>query len=358
MTSHNLMDGEAIRIASGIATLCYHRRGSDASAPLVIFIPGGGHLARVAYGYPGGARRDFLDHWLEEAGYGLLAVSAPSGPPFTPVALPDLTRDGWAAAIAELAAGVITEAGGARSVVILAWSMGSSVVGQLTVSLRGRGIDVAGFMPLAASQPLPRSTAQVSEELLLENGLWDVTRSRVFGVERAVAWIAEIEATEDELGRRILPAEEYRQHFWVGTPIGLRRGGLSGGDEHGKEPDFALLPLAAPIVPTSQKDFRHPISDIAGWTYVNTQIVLDRYTMAAAAHGRELPDAAWQRLLALVKNLPERLTARVAGAHLFFIGERGARETVEAVLRLLVNTAELEAELPSLLRSAEVQTIP
>lgn len=349
MTSHNLMDRETQATAAGVPLMYYHRSGPDKSLPLPVFIPGGGHLGRVAYGYPGGIRHDFLDHWLEEAGYSLLAVSAPSGPPFTSVARPDLTREEWAEAIAELVQGAIEEAGGLRSVVILAWSMGSSVVGHLAVSLRDREIGIAGFIPFAASQPLPRSSAQISEELLLKNDLWNVAGSRVFGVERGAAWIAEIEAAEAELGRGILCAKDYRRHFWVGTPIGLRRGGLAGSAEHGKEPGFALLPLAAPIVPTSQKDYRHPISDSAGWTYVNTQVVLERYTTAVAACGRELSGAAWQRLLELVQGIAHRLTAHVTGAHLFFIGERGAQETVGAVLHLLANTFEVEAELQGLL---------
>lgn len=349
MTSLDLMDGEAVETAANIPVMYYHRRGRDRDAPLVVFLPGGGHLARVAYGYPGGNSRDFIDFWLERAGLGLLAPSVPSGPPFTPFAAKDLTRRQWGEAVAVMIERVL-EPGASRSVVILTWSLASGVIGDVASCLKARDIEIAAFIPMAASSPLPRFSAHRNvEELLRDDGLWDVAGSRVFGSTRGAAWSAELAATEARLGRTVLSAEDYRRHFWTGTPVGLKRGGMAGTSVE-TAPDLSLIPLAAPILPDGQEDYRHALGDVAEWSHLNTQAIVDRYARIAAGADR-ISDTAWANLMELVRALPEQLTARVPGGHLFFIGEPGAAAAVEAILLLRDRTEAFNRELDLLLGS-------
>ena len=60
-----LQGGEALRTAHGVTQLAYFRAGRS-DRPLAVFLPGGGHLARVAYGHEGADRRSFIDAWLAE----------------------------------------------------------------------------------------------------------------------------------------------------------------------------------------------------------------------------------------------------------------------------------------------------
>jgi hypothetical protein len=53
-----------------------------------VFLPGGGHLARVAYGHPGRRPDDFLDQWLAWRGHSLLALSYPTDHPVTGTTCP------------------------------------------------------------------------------------------------------------------------------------------------------------------------------------------------------------------------------------------------------------------------------
>jgi len=345
-----LVDGEALRRSAGVSTLVYHRPGRDRSAPLMVFIPGGGHLARVFYGYPGGISEDFVDHWLAEAGFGMLTVSVPVGPRFGQAFETGLTRPDWAEAIATCAEEAIEADGQSRSVVILPWSLGGSIVGHLVDSLCRRNIDIAGFMPLSASSPLPRSPRSYrSEERLDADGLWDVAGSRLFGVERLRTWQAEIRSIEAELGRTVLSPDDYERHILTGTPIGIVPGGLARSFHPTEEPDLSVFPFATPIVPTGEQDYRHAIGDAASWAYVNAQIVLARYVDAFGRHGRPMDGPAWAALTAVMADLQTGTGARIAGGHFFFLGARGARETAGAIADLLPRGLALRARLARLL---------
>jgi hypothetical protein len=75
--------GEELRTAAGFPALVRFARGAPGS-PLVVFVTGGGVLARIAYGHAGARPADFLAHWLRQAGYACLAVSYPLGHPVFP----------------------------------------------------------------------------------------------------------------------------------------------------------------------------------------------------------------------------------------------------------------------------------
>lgn len=69
-----LFPGESLFTQNGIDSLIYLREGTPDS-PLIVFLPGGAHLGRIAYGDPLSQRSNFLDYWLEQAGMGMLAIS-------------------------------------------------------------------------------------------------------------------------------------------------------------------------------------------------------------------------------------------------------------------------------------------
>ena len=73
---------------------------------------------------------------------------------------------------------------------------------------------------------------------------------------------------------------------------------------------------------------------------------------AAGVDLAKLPAESFASLVGLVNAAPDRLTARISGTHLFFLGEAGARATVRALDRLLRRERALSAALDRLLGPA------
>src|SRR5690348_7393484 len=117
-----LDSGEELCTAGGFPALI-HFRGGTPGRPLVVFVTGGGVLARIAYGHGDARPEDFLVHWLHRAGYSSFATSYPLGHPVFPQAYPAFTVRDWAAQTAELARSVVSEHGLSSNILVLAWSM-------------------------------------------------------------------------------------------------------------------------------------------------------------------------------------------------------------------------------------------
>lgn len=311
---------------------------------MVLFLPGGGHNARVAYGHEESRREDFLDYWLERAGFGLLALSYPSGAPPVEACCAELTLADWA----ECAAEAVKETDGPRALVVLAWSLAGRVGGLLREALVRRGLDIDAFIPLAASPPLPGlSSFDAGTESFLPNGLWDVGASLVGGAPREAAWLDELAGLSSALGRDILSIEAYRRHYRVATPVGLASAYPGAAGEPVELP-LPAFPLAAPLIPTDASDIAHALTDAANWRFVNGQVLFRRLAVPMlAAHGPLAP-TAWRRLLALADELGPP-PVRIPGGHLFFLGEEGARATAEALPRLVAWCHARSAALTGLL---------
>jgi hypothetical protein len=342
--------GETLVGVGRLPVLRYLRAGADRTAPLPVFLSGAGHLARVAYGHRGSEPRDFLDHWLADAGFGLLALSYPCGPPATAEPHADLTLAQWAEAVAQAAGDALGRGSGPRAIVLLAWSMAARAAGLLARAAERRGIAIAAFMPMAASPPLPGLSSVALESEIVAGGMWDAHGSLVGGVPRGQAWRAELAEQAHGLGRDLVSPADYRDHYCVGTPVGLMPG---------REPaaacELAAFPLAASISPRDQADYRHALGDVAIWGFVNAQVIRRRWIEPALARGAIAP-SAWEQMLTLMPQLPGRLNRHVAGGHLFFIGETGARATARAVAELLAATRAVAAELDSLLGTGPATT--
>jgi esterase/lipase len=131
-----LQPGETLQIVSGVPHIVY-RRSAGRDRPLAVFLPGGGHLARVAYGHPGSEPRDFIDHWLHDADFGMLALSYPSDHDAFSTRLPEITIPQWAASVAALLQAHVQEYP-CREIVVLGWSMAGRSAAALARALRDR----------------------------------------------------------------------------------------------------------------------------------------------------------------------------------------------------------------------------
>ena len=113
--------------------------------------------------------------------------------------------------------------------------------------------------------------------------------------------------------------------------------------------DYAGFPALAMLTHNSAVDARHALSDRANWSLHIVQSLGARRLWAARDDLAKLPVDRFAQLSEIVAAAPERLSARVPDTHLFFVGEGGARATVQALDELRSRERELSATLDRLL---------
>jgi pimeloyl-ACP methyl ester carboxylesterase len=347
MTQSILLEGETLSEGAGFPCLTYYRAGSG-DKPLVVFVPGGGHLARVSYGHGGANRHHFLDYWLEKHEYGLLAVSYPSDYPVFERLYSEMSVSDWGNSLASAVANVITENGLSPRIVMLGWSMAGKVAGRFARAAHSLGLEVACFISLAATSALPGLMPR-SGGPLTPQGLWDSE-----GMGRSVAWADEIEAIGKAEDQPIISRDGYGCFYRCNNPIQLRgeverlQGGVrvnsleSAVDDVGSF-DYAHFPICASITPTSPSDARHVLTDSISWSFYTVSAIW--FGMLSGVDVHAMSQAAWSELRALMDSIPQRLTRHVPGGHFFFIGKTGASETARHVDDLIREAARLEEAL-------------
>ncbi|MGY2843676.1 hypothetical protein ACVIWU_006447 [Bradyrhizobium sp. USDA 4509] len=334
--------------------------------PTVVFLPGGGHLARIAYGHPGANPRDFLDFWLREVGWGLLAISYPSDPAF-PRLYPEMTVSNWGASVTAIALGLLATCARPRRVVVAGWSMAGRVARPVCRGLAEGGVPPIGFISLAASAPFPGLVPIFGRgEPVTEAGLWDLSADERGLPTRHSNWCAELTAQSADNDRVIIPEDVYERDYRVNTPLLLRgepqflrsRGACVSlaevADELGTF-DFGSHPLTGVIAPTRPSDARHALTDSLTWGFMNAQHVFERYVGGRRDLSTIHPQL-WEQLRLLMLELPRRLTRSVSGGHFFFVGERGAEATVRHLTNLVTEIVLLQAEVSAILGNQPAST--
>ncbi|RVK92342.1 hypothetical protein [Sinorhizobium meliloti] len=351
--------GEAIAEYAGLKSLQYYRPGSP-TAPLMVFLPGGAHLGRIAYGDPSSSPTDFLDYWLERAGIGLLALSYPSDHPATCLPPRDLTIARWAEWIASATKKALEDTP-SREVIVAMWSMAGRSVAAVNSTLGRAGIVPKCFLSLAATPPLPGLIPiQPGGEMLTTQGLWARTPESAPANDRdpiTLGFLAELAGLAKLNGREIIEREVYLNQYICNTPIMLRGTAqrYSSDGEYWAPGEaeidmstvrFSAFPFTAMLVPTDQTDESHVLGDRAAWHFCNVQKI------RADVSGRHFSSKDWSKLRALVQGLPGKLHREMHGGHFFFVGEDGARRTVVHLSDIIAEVEKLTGELSNLLYKA------
>jgi pimeloyl-ACP methyl ester carboxylesterase len=345
MTPSVWLEGETLREGAGFPCLTYYRAGSR-NKPLVVFVPGGRHLARVSYGH-GANRHHCLDYWLEKHGYGLLAISYPSDYPVFERVYPEMSVSDWGNSLASAVADIITENGLSPRIVILGWSMAGKVVGRFARAARASGLEVACFISLSATPPLPglRGMSPPGGKPLTSQGLLDSEgKVRPF----------EIEDIGHAEGQSVISSEEYGRFYYCNNPIllhgeverfqdGVQVSSLESIVDDVGPFDYAHFPICAAIAPTSPSDARHVFTDSISWAFYTVSAIWVGLLSGVDVHA--MSQVAWSELKALMDSIPQRLTRHVPGGHFFFIGKTGASETARHVDELFREAARLEEAL-------------
>ncbi|KAL1992361.1 hypothetical protein VTN49DRAFT_4393 [Thermomyces lanuginosus] len=349
--------------------------------PLVIFIPGAAHLARISYGvHPGHIPQDFIAHWLNQAGYDVLAVSyplemlEPEAEVISP-RYPAFNLTDWGNLTAQTARAVInkyrassdgcevTEA--VNQIVVLAWSMAGRILKPLVHASRANGLDLRLFISLAAT---PGGITGVRPaDPIVHRSSNGYAVCPIF----QTSFLAQLREMQqlDRPGRSpIIDEESYRRDYVGHLPVQLNSWDLAyceSDDPHAEhsekvsgfvrapgqdlryaapERDYELYPYIAAIRPTVARDLRHTLIDAATWGTVLTLKLTADVSKTVPASTPDNED--WRTLLALLDRARKELTEEVVqGNHFFFVGERGAKETAAKITALIERSEKLRADI-------------
>lgn len=345
----SLYPGEEIVQAAGYPALVRFEPGPR-GARLVVFVTGGGVLARVAYGPPEGRPADFLSYWLHREGFSVLAVSYPMANPAMEGVFPQFSVRDWGAQTAELVDRYVETHGLPPSVVILGWSMAGRVAEPLAAALRARGIRVDLFVAMAATPPLPNLLPALSELRPAATGL-----ARIEG--GYLDWLLSLLADQNRrVGRVVIAPERFVVEFTGDFPIRLAASAMryedgrfvpnpAGDAEDTGASNYEGFPPLAVMTHGSPLDPHHALVDQSAWGFYIVQTLATRHLFSRIRDFDALQPAEWRRLLSALHGAPERLTVVLPGNHLFFVGEEGARATAVALKELLSRSQEISAEL-------------
>ncbi len=346
--------GEQVVTAAGFPAMTKFIAG-DPQQPLVVFIPGAHHTARIAYGgHPGGRDEDFLAHWLVKEGYNFLGVSYPIATrnPVIADAYPAFNARDWGQQAAELAKRTIDEHHLTNRIIVIGWSMGGRIAEPITEAATAAGLDVAFFVSFSATPGVTGLVSMKANFPMTASGYAD--RSNIYP-----AFLKQL-AAENALngGRVIIDEESYRNDYVGDMPVSLEGYGLHYRDgqfvrdfwadeEDFRVHDYGKLPYIAMFMPNHPLDARHALTDRGNWGLLMVNKISEDLA-AAKVDLNAMPRDRWLALVDLVRGAPDRLSVEITGDHFFFVGEMGARQTATALKTMDARMAGFKGELKAL----------
>ncbi|KAL1979246.1 hypothetical protein VTN96DRAFT_6398 [Rasamsonia emersonii] len=385
----HLYEGERLETIAGYPTLFKFLPARDHSAsnnknrpPLMVFIPGASHLARIAYGgHKGYDPRNFLAYWLNAAGYDVLAISYPLETTIMAPHHPDFRVPAWGQQAAMTTRKVVDENALSGEVVLLGWSMGGKILKPFMASARECGLRVKLFVALAATpggitglRAYPAGIRRTAAGYATCAGF----------AEAFLRQIHEQQRQEGENAPAIIDDDVFLREYFGHTPVRLTSWGLTYPDSsNGKnnnnnniddsgfipdewealrdagptDQDIRGYPFIGSIRPTSMLDTRHTLCDSANWGMNLTLKLTADVTKALSSSHRSSSSSSqdekehwWNKLTDLVYSAPAQMTTEtVKGTHFFFLGKTGARATAEAIVRLIEKMERIQREMVELL---------
>lgn len=351
VSNTTLYPGEKVVSAAGYPALIKFIKGKP-DKPLIVFIPGDSHLARISYGYPGSNPRDFLSYWLQQAGYSFLAVSYPLENPVYSETYPDFSIKIWGKQVAEITKQVIARNKLSNHVILVAWSMGGSIAESFNVAAKQNGLDVDLFVGLSSMPPIPyiMQSGVYSANKMLSNGLAD--RKPIYDLFTTL-----LQDQDKYNNHTIIPKDIYQTQFLGNIPVALEGAGIRyengkfindipGTLEDGGTFKFSEYPWIALIRDDSPTAARIILADPASWNFIRTEMVYRNYL--AKKDLTKLPYKQWQQVMLMMDNLAQDLIMTVHGNHFFFVGETGAKDTARDINILAMRVNQKKRALDGL----------
>lgn len=322
--------------------------------PLIVFVPGDGHLARIAYGDPSTNPSDFLSYWIHEKQYPFLAVSYPMDNPLPEYAAPDFEISNWGELVGEQALQTIIKNNLSKHIVVVGWSMGGSIEQAVTHAALKRGIIVDAFIGLSAVPPVPEVMQQgaYAANKALPNGLAD----RRMLQEALLELVQQQNETNQHT---IINTENYIKLYTGNTPVGLVANGLHYKDHKFYKDlaytisdsgvyDFGHTPWIGLIVDDAANTAKISSIDPAAWNFLRMEMIYN--TQLKGINLTKLPPEKWQQLRQLLQAIPQNLLLTVHGNHLFFIGEVGAKATADSIDELLKRIEKTKQSIKTIIQ--------
>ena len=322
-------------------------------------------MARVAYGHPEARDDDFLAHWFEQQGWPFTAISYPvevARPAFEVVDR-ELGLASYNEAVAAYVSSLIQDWKLGSEVVVLGWSAAGNSAPGLRMALRERDIDLALFVALAATPPVPNlvlGSLEATQQLF--PGPQILTSSGLVAHAMLRSFEPELIATDTRYGREVIGADVYFEQYVANMPLNLFPGlevqfvdgrfvvGHEGSLRESSGADWHAYPTVGVLSPTWRTDARHAVTDAANWALAITNMLYARYVAATDLPG--LSDGSWRTLTETIVGAPDRLHRSIEGGHMFFVGCDGAEQTVAATAELLTAARGLAELLGSLVEGA------
>jgi hypothetical protein len=340
-----LYPGEKLLTINGTQTLTKFIKG-DPNKPLIIFVPGNSHLARIGYGYPSGNPKDFLSYWLHKKGYSFLGISYPIDNPVYSKVYPAFSIKDWGNQVAEAAKQIINENKLSHHIIVLGWSMGGSIENTVNVAAKQKGLVIDLFIGLSATPPLPyiMQSGPFKVDKMLPNGLAD--RRPLY------PWFVQAIEDQNKLNHRvIIPSNIYLTEFLGNIPIAIGAEGYHYKNgkfiydimktlEDGGVFKFKDTPWIALIRDDSPLLMNISFIDPFFWDFLRMQMVYQIYL--AQIDLFKLSSRRWNQLKEIIDKLPNELISTVHGNHFFFVGEKGAMDTADKIDLLLSKTKHLK----------------
>lgn len=343
--------GEEMLTTNGIETLTYFKAG-DPDKPLVVFVPGGFHLARVSYGVPGGDEKDFLAYWLGEKGYSFLGASYPTGNKVYSKAYPAYSIRDWGKQVAATAKYYIDQHGLSGEVIVLGWSAGGQIAQSVYEASQAAGLDMSLFVSLASTPPAPLLAEEPGSIAKAPNGLSSAPQFYEIFKDYVTA--------QNQLnGHVIIPWETFESDVLGDIPVALNGIIIASRYENGefvRDLEWAMqdtgalkkadFPYIVTISGDKVLDNDHALTDRGNWGMFQIQHLYRGIITPAFEKSEKIPPGDWQHIIDLMNYATSGvLNARVPGNHFFWYGAIGARETVQQIDILRARAANLKATL-------------
>jgi hypothetical protein len=345
---------EELTEAAGYPALVRFEPGRS-ELPVVVFITGGGVLGRIAYGPPGERAADFLCHWLHEAGFSSLVLSYPigNGGVFD-AAFPQFAMTDWAEQSAEIIDRTIDGNDLPANAIVLGWSMAGRIAEPLHAALRRKGKGIELFIAMAGASALPNTLPGLDQLKPAASGLAAI---RGAYLEWLLACLAD---QNHAAGHAVLAADRFTQEMTGDFPVGLAASAMrftNGGfvaDPAGDAREigtaqYATFPPLALMTHASPVDARHALTDRSTWGAYITQQLCETLVFSRPDKLAALPADQWALLVERVRDAGERLSVTLPGNHMFFLGEDGARVTVQTLRHLRQTAADVRGEISHLM---------
>lgn len=354
--SSALFDGETLR--EDQTPILQFAQISHPGAPLVVFLSGGGHLARIAYGHPTADRKAFLNYWLQRSKLNFLAISHPLGHPVFGDVSAALSIRRWIDSICKSIRQLVESGDCPNQIIILAWSMSARFANILKYRMDAHGLQMELFVSLAGAVPFPGLAGNGFEKDCVSNsGLRSFHLPKENGVSLLEDWCEELDYQAELNGNIIISMKEYCDLYVGDNPVNLHGEELRlknnrivksrvAAIRDLKSADFGQYPFIGAIVPDSARDFLHAALDKVNWGFINTHNLAT--CIRRQADMKSLDPGHWGRLRDVILRIPDRMCRQVQGGHFFFLGALGARATVEAMLQLRDEVSQLKSEMREL----------